>query len=208
MCHSIAVGAAGGRCDRDGELQSGWSVSSRAAVPLLGLLHRSIGIGRPGLPVSGEGVVPGAAQGIEDDRIVVDDDADGAAVAELLEQLELDDGGRSMIALWAHDDAPAAEPVVIEPAHRVVVQVMRATSEEHDLVIPAEHLDDGDALGVHCIISGGGEEGGPILGAPFEMAQPMADIGDDPVEIDDRQGTFAVGLTHAALSSRADSAAW
>ena len=181
---------------------------SRAAVVLLGLLHRLVGIGRTGLPVGGERVVAGAAEGVEHDRVVVDDDADGASIGEGLEQFELENGGRSAIALRPHHHASTPEPVLVEPAHGVVMKVVRATSQEHDLVIGGERVHDSHTLGVHGVVPSGGEERSPVLGTAFEVAKAVAHVGHDAVEVDDGQWTFVVGRAHAALSSGVDSAAW
>ena len=120
-------------------------------------------------------------------RVVVDDDADRAVPGQLLQLLELEADGRAAVPLGPHDDGSAADAGVVEPRLGVGPQVGRPTGQVDDVVVLGQPGDDGQALGVGRIGAGGGEEPGPVLAPALEVAQPVADVGDDAVEVDDGQ---------------------
>ena len=47
-----------------------------------------------------------------------------------------------------------------------------------------ETSDDSDALGMDRILEGGDEERIPVLAPPFEVVQPVRDVGHHTVDVD------------------------
>ena len=64
-----------------------------------------------------------------------------------------------------------------------------------------EGVDDRHTLGVHGVVRAVAKNAAQFLGRVFEVAKPVAHVGNDAVEVDDRQRSFVVGRRHAAPSS-------
>ena len=63
----------------------------------------------------------------------------------------------------------------------------RPPGEEDDLVVGSESLHDRHALRMRRVVDGRGEEGVPVLRASLDVVQAVPDVGDDAVDVDDRQ---------------------
>ena len=172
---------------------------SGLAGDLLGVEQRALLRSRASLPVGGERRDARLLEGGQHERIVVDDDVEPAAGRQLTDQFELDPGGRSPVVGRAHHELVSAEPVGLQPGRRGGAQPAGAAGEEDDLVLLGEALDDGDALRVDRVVGGRVEEGVPVLRAAVEVVQAVADIGDDAVDVDDRQRSRRHPLDVAAV---------
>ena len=77
--------------------------------------------------------------------------------------------------------------VAFEPCSSGTLEPVRPAGQEHDLVILGESSDDRHPLVVHRIVVGGIEECVPVARPPLEVVESMPDVGDDAVDVDDRQ---------------------
>ena len=78
-----------------------------------------------------------------------------------------------------------------------VAQPLRAPGQPDDLVGAAEVGDQRGALGQQRVVGRGVEEAVPGV-VPLEMVQAVPDVGDDPVDVEDRQHRTSVARRRAA----------
>ena len=133
---------------------------------------------------------PVRLEGVADSGIVVHDDGDRALGREPSYYSALDLPGRPSVAVPAHDHADPGEPVARQPALGVVSGPLGPASKEHDVVtVGAQPFDDGESLRERLVVRDTGEERGPVLLLALDVTQPVPDVGEDAVEIDDAERT-------------------
>lgn len=126
--------------------------------------------------------------------IVIDDNGHRPAVLdEPAQESGLGHPGRPAVSVPPHDQLALGEPVPGEPCLGVRPGALGSPGEVDQHMVGGEPARDGDTLGEWRIGRDAGEERDPVAVGPVEMVQPVPDIGDDTVEVDDGDGS---GLGH------------
>jgi hypothetical protein len=153
------------------------------ALSLLRSAQGPLVVPRTGLPGGMQRGVAGLVHGGHDDGVVVDHHGDLAPFGQLPQQSQLDLGCGTAIAARAHHQPVLAQAVALEPASSGAPQPLGAAGQEYHLVVTGQMADNGQTFVVWRIVPGQGEERIPVLGTLFDVMKPVADVGDDTVEV-------------------------
>src|SRR5680860_42025 len=138
-------------------------------------------------PVCNQYVVPGLARCSADHRVVVDQDSNRCVLGEEVECLDLHDTRRTVVAVTPQEQLTGWYTVLCEPVDGVASAVLGATREVHDVVHLGQLAHGLQAPLEDRILGSGGEERDPVLWWFGDMVQPVPDVGEHAVDVDDRQ---------------------
>lgn len=132
--------------------------------------------------------------------VVVVDERHHPASGQPAQHIEFEPGGWAEVTVGAHVQFGVGQPVSLEPGLRHLPQPLRAPGQPDDLVTSTKIGHETRALLEQSVAIGSIEEPipGPTAG---QMMQPMPDVGDDTVDVEDGEpvGTrrpICTGRTH------------
>jgi hypothetical protein len=82
---------------------------------------------------------------------------------------------------------PSGSPWRAEPGEGGRPAALGAAGDVDDLALPGALLRKSDALPERRVVDRGGEEGVPVLAPALDVAQPVTDVGQHAVDVEDGQ---------------------
>jgi hypothetical protein len=121
--------------------------------------------------------------------VVVQHDGHGATRGETSELTAFDEARRATIPATTHDQPAARQTVLVEPGNGDGTKPLRPPGQPDDVVVRRQFDNPVNADGERRVIGCGAEERVPIARSSFQVGDAVADVSDDPINVDHGQRT-------------------